>query len=102
MAVEIVMPKMGLTMTVGSVGKWLKKEGDQVTKGEHVAEVLSACREAGVAPETVLGVLAWWCGWAAWGERVALRDLLPRFDLATLPHERIVLTQEVKDYLKIV
>ncbi len=41
MAVEIVMPKMGLTMTVGSVGKWLKKEGDQVTKGEHVAEVLT-------------------------------------------------------------
>lgn len=41
MAVEIAMPKMGLTMTVGSVGKWLKKEGDPVTKGEHVAEVLT-------------------------------------------------------------
>jgi pyruvate dehydrogenase E2 component (dihydrolipoamide acetyltransferase) len=41
MAVELVMPKMGLTMTVGSVGKWLKKEGEAVAKGEHVAEVLT-------------------------------------------------------------
>lgn len=41
MAAEIVMPKMGLTMTVGSVGKWLKKEGDPVSKGDHVAEVLT-------------------------------------------------------------
>jgi len=41
MAAEIVMPKMGLTMTVGSVGKWLKKEGDPVAKGDHVAEVLT-------------------------------------------------------------
>ena len=41
MVAEIVMPKMGLTMTVGSVGKWLKKEGDPVSKGDHVAEVLT-------------------------------------------------------------
>ena len=41
MAVEITMPKMGLTMITGSVGKWLKKEGDPVAKGEHVAEVLT-------------------------------------------------------------
>ena len=41
MVAEIVMPKMGLTMTVGSVGKWLKKEGDPVAKGDHVAEVLT-------------------------------------------------------------
>ncbi len=41
MAVELVMPKMGLTMTVGSVGKWLKKEGEAVAKGERVAEVLT-------------------------------------------------------------
>ncbi len=41
MAVELVMPKMGLTMTTGSVGKWLKKEGEAVAKGEHIAEVLT-------------------------------------------------------------
>lgn len=34
MPVDIVMPKLGLTMTEGMVVEWKKKEGDQVTKGE--------------------------------------------------------------------
>lgn len=41
MATEITMPKLGLTMKVGRVGKWLKKEGDPVRKGEAIAEVLT-------------------------------------------------------------
>ncbi|MEM3905120.1 MAG: biotin/lipoyl-containing protein, partial [Sulfolobales archaeon] len=28
------MPKLGLTMTKGVVKKWLKNEGDKVSKGE--------------------------------------------------------------------
>lgn len=39
MAVEITMPKMGLTMTTGIVGGWLKKEGEPITKGESLVEV---------------------------------------------------------------
>ena len=39
MAVEITMPKMGLTMTTGIVGEWLKKVGDPVAKGETLVEV---------------------------------------------------------------
>lgn len=35
MATEITMPKLGLTMKVGRIGKWLKKEGDPVKKGER-------------------------------------------------------------------
>jgi len=34
MPVEIVMPKLGLTMTEGLIVEWRKKEGDPVKKGE--------------------------------------------------------------------
>ena len=36
---EIVMPKLGLTMTEGTVSKWLKNEGDEVKEGEGLFEV---------------------------------------------------------------
>lgn len=39
MATEVVMPRLSDTMDSGTVGKWLKKEGDQVTKGETIAEI---------------------------------------------------------------
>jgi pyruvate dehydrogenase E2 component (dihydrolipoamide acetyltransferase) len=35
----MTMPKLGLTMTEGTVGKWLKNEGDTIKKGEMIAEV---------------------------------------------------------------
>ena len=44
-------------------------------------------REQGKSPEEILGFLAASCGWAEKGERVSLCDLLPRFDLGTIPHE---------------
>lgn len=39
MAKEVVMPKLGLTMTEGTIDKWLKKEGDTVEEGENLFEV---------------------------------------------------------------
>lgn len=39
MAQEIIMPKLGLTMTSGTVTRWLKKEGDRVKAGEAVVEI---------------------------------------------------------------
>ena len=39
MSQEIIMPKLGLTMTNGKITKWLKKEGDRVNAGEPVAEI---------------------------------------------------------------
>ena len=39
MAKVIVMPKLGLTMTEGTVSKWLKNEGDAVKEGEALFEV---------------------------------------------------------------
>ena len=39
MAAELVMPKWGLTMQEGLIGRWLKQEGDVVEKGEPLLEV---------------------------------------------------------------
>ena len=37
MAKVVVMPKLGLTMTEGTVSKWLKKVGDEVKEGDVIA-----------------------------------------------------------------
>lgn len=34
MAIEVTMPKLGLTMETGKISEWKKKEGEQVKKGE--------------------------------------------------------------------
>ena len=39
MITKVIMPKLGETMEDGTIGKWLKKEGDKVAKGEVVFEV---------------------------------------------------------------
>ena len=39
MATEVVMPKLGADMQEGKIVRWLKKEGERVTKGEIIAEV---------------------------------------------------------------
>jgi pyruvate dehydrogenase E2 component (dihydrolipoamide acetyltransferase) len=41
MATAINMPKLGLSMKTGTVGKWLKNEGDSVKKGEALLEVMT-------------------------------------------------------------
>lgn len=41
MAVEVIMPQMGLTMTQGEIIQWLKPEGSVVVKDEPIAEIQS-------------------------------------------------------------
>ncbi|MBX5328519.1 MAG: dihydrolipoamide acetyltransferase family protein [Candidatus Bathyarchaeota archaeon] len=41
MVTKIVMPKLSLTMKEGTVGKWYKKEGEVVEKGEPIVEIIS-------------------------------------------------------------
>ncbi|MCL5985577.1 MAG: 2-oxo acid dehydrogenase subunit E2 [Actinobacteria bacterium] len=36
---EVIMPKLGLTMEIGVIEKWLKKEGEFVNKGDVLFEV---------------------------------------------------------------
>ncbi len=64
-------------LVVGRDGKRLAKR--------HGDTRIASYRAAGKTPEEVLGFLAASCGWAEKGERVTLRGLLPRFDLATIP-----------------
>ena len=65
-------------LVVGRDGKRLAKR--------HGDTRIAAYRESGKTPEEILGFLAASCGWAEKGERVTLQDLLPRFDLGTIPH----------------
>lgn len=39
MATQVVMPKLSPTMEEGQLARWLKKEGDQVSVGEPLAEI---------------------------------------------------------------
>jgi pyruvate dehydrogenase E2 component (dihydrolipoamide acetyltransferase) len=41
MAVEVVMPKLGMAMKEGIISSWNKRVGDKVTKGEPVASINS-------------------------------------------------------------
>lgn len=64
-------------LVVGRDGKRLAKR--------HGDTRIATYREAGKSPEEILGFLAASCGWAEKGESVSLCDLLPRFDLGTIP-----------------
>lgn len=41
MAFEVIMPKAGIDMTEGQIVKWLKQEGDTVTEGEIILEIMT-------------------------------------------------------------
>lgn len=41
MATQLTMPKLGLSMKTGTVGKWLKNEGDAIKKGDALVEVMT-------------------------------------------------------------
>ncbi|MFI3886840.1 dihydrolipoamide acetyltransferase family protein [Streptococcus parauberis] len=60
MAKEVVMPKLGLTMTEGVINNWLVKEGDTVSAGQTILEISSEKLTSDVeSPEsgTVLKIL---------------------------------------------
>lgn len=40
MSIEIYMPKYVMSMEEGEIVGWLKNEGDQVTKGEDIVEIM--------------------------------------------------------------
>ncbi|NVM29817.1 MAG: 2-oxo acid dehydrogenase subunit E2 [Candidatus Helarchaeota archaeon] len=39
MVTQFVMPKLGMTMEEGTIIKWMKKEGDEVQRGEEIVEI---------------------------------------------------------------
>lgn len=38
---EIIIPRQGQTMTEGTIQKWFKKDGDLVTEGEDLLEIMT-------------------------------------------------------------
>lgn len=71
-------------LVVGPDGKRLAKR--------HGDTRLATLRDAGVRPEALLGLLAWSCGWLGQVEPTSLEDLLPRFQLPSIPRQPFVLT----------
>ena len=39
MAIEVIMPKLGMTMEEGTITAWLRQEGEQLSEGESLFEV---------------------------------------------------------------
>jgi glutamyl-tRNA synthetase len=74
-------------LVVGPDGRRLAKR--------HGDTRLAALREAGVAPEALLGLLAWSCGWIERRRDVSARDLLPLFRLESIPPAPFVLTPDL-------
>jgi len=70
-------------LVVGADGRRLAKR--------HGDTRLSTLRAAGVAPEAVLGLLAWSCGWIPRIEPIRAQDLLPLFRLDTIPRTPLIL-----------
>jgi glutamyl-tRNA synthetase len=74
-------------LVVGPDGRRLAKR--------HGDTRLSTLRDAGVAPEALVGLLAWSCGWLPKIHPVAARDLLPLFRVESIPPQPFVLAPEL-------
>jgi glutamyl-tRNA synthetase len=74
-------------LVVGPDGRRLAKR--------HGDTRLSALRAAGVKPETLVGLLAWSCGWIERIEPIAARELLTSFRLASISPQPFVLSPEL-------
>ena len=41
MATVVIMPQLGESLTEGTVGRWLKKEGEPIQRDEPLVEILT-------------------------------------------------------------
>jgi glutamyl-tRNA synthetase len=74
-------------LVVGEDGRRLAKR--------HGDTRLAALREAGVAPEALVGLLAWSCGWLDAPVPISPGELLPRFRLDAIPKHSFVWTPDL-------
>jgi glutamyl-tRNA synthetase len=81
-----------LPLVVGEDGRRLAKR--------HGDTRLATYRDAGVPPERVIGLLAWWSGVSAAREPMSATAFAERFDLARLPRERVVFRKEDDAWLR--
>jgi glutamyl-tRNA synthetase len=71
-------------------------DGNRLSK-RHGSVAVASLREAGVAPEQVVGYLAWLSGLLDAPRPVAARDLVADFALNKIPTEPVVVTDELLD-----
>ncbi len=76
------------------------EDGRRLAK-RHGDTRIAMLREKGYSAKQVVGILAWWCGWAEFGEELSPTDLLNRFDWGCFNRKPAVLTQRVKEFFKL-
>jgi len=69
-------------------------DGKRLAK-RHGEARLAPLRHAGVKVETIVGFLAWTCGWIDLCEPITARELLPIFKWDSIPKRDLVLTPEL-------
>jgi glutamyl-tRNA synthetase len=67
-------------------------DGRRLAK-RHNGTRVSDLRAKGIAPEAVIGLLAWSCGWIEGPRPIAAKELIPLFRWDTIPKERFQLTE---------
>ena len=91
-ALGIVPPRfIHVPLVVGPDGKRLAKR--------HGDTRLCTYREQGLAPEQMVGFLAWSCGLLPWGTTCQPEGLVSGFSLSKVPHDPLVLTAELQKEL---
>ncbi len=101
---EVTMPAMGADMTEGTVVKWLKSEGDDVARGDKLAEIETdktvvemEAYNAGILRKIVLGDGSR----APVGSLLAYigdaDDVLPEMDDAAAPEEAVEAAESVPE-----
>lgn len=87
-ALELKPPSFAhVPLVVGTDGRRLaKRHGDMR---------LATFREQGMTSETLLGLLAWSCGWQPSIASVTLQELLASFSLKSIPKEPWIVTEPV-------
>lgn len=84
-ALDLVPPEFAhVPLVVGPDGRRLAKR--------HGDTRLATLRSQGVTAESLTGLLAWSCGWIDTIRPVTATEVIPRFDLASIPKEPFVLT----------
>ncbi len=78
-------------LVVGPDGRRLAKR--------HGDTRLASLRQAGVHPEALLGLLAWSCGWVNKPRPISAQELIPLFELDTIPREAFVLTPKILEMI---
>lgn len=76
-----------IPLVVGEDGRRLAKR--------HGDTRLAALRDAGVKPESLVGLLAWSCGWIEKPEPLTARELLSHFSLTSIPRRPFVLSLQM-------